>query len=1013
MTALTPARGPEDAACGAADAELFAAALEFLRAGRYADAERAYSAILARAPNHALCLHHLGLIAHRRGDHETAAARISEALSVKPDYVEALSNLAAVRRALGDLEGSLAAARQALALAPDFAQAHSNLGNALEDQGLLEAALASYRRAVTLNPGFVEAHTNCANVLRKLGRPQDAAALCEAVIASRPDAAEPYFSLGNILKELSRPAQAADAFRRAVALRPDFAEAYTNLGNALQAQGAFEEAAEAYRQALALRPNLSEAQANLGAALENLGQLREAIECYERAIALNPKLLATRVWLHHKRRQICGWEGLDAEEEALRALIAKPQSPPVDPFAMLSMNTSAAEQLHAAQRFAAGFKAQAFEHRREDYSGARKLRIGYLSADFGRHATALLMAELFERHDKSSFEIIAYSHGPDDRSELGLRLREAFDHFADIQSMTDSEAAQRIKEDRIDILVELKGYTKGARTGIAARRPAPVQASFVGFPGTMGAPFIDYVIADPFVLPMDQQPFYSEKIVHLPHCYQPNDSKRLIADLTPTRAECGLPPEGFVFCCFNNSYKITPEFFGIWMRLLSAVPDAALWLLDANGLVKENLRREAAARGADPGRLVFAPRMPSPEHLARHRLADLFLDTLPYNAHTTASDALWAGLPVLTCAGETFAGRVAGSLLHAAGMPELVTHSPAEYEALALRLAQNPAMLQGLRHKLLGNRLSFPLFDIAQYTRYLEAAFIRMWETWANGRELQPFAISPSQPPKAAPEASPRIERVPYPACPLCGSMDIPLVIGADCSKHPIFQAGIPPVMNWRECRGCSHVFTEGYFDDAEAAFVFSKTQPSQTVGYDMERQRLVSAKIVARASVHAAGGRWLDVGFGNGSLLFTAEEWGFTPVGIDLREGNVRDLRQLGYEAYCLPVEELDHNACYSVISMADVLEHMPFPRRGLDAAHRLLRPGGVLFLSMPNRDNMVWRLLHANGVNPYWGEIEHYHNFSRKRLYALLREHGFEPIEYHVSERYRACMEVLAIKQ
>ena len=417
-----------------------------------------------------------------------------------------------------------------------------------------------------------------------------------------------------------------------------------------------------------------------------------------------------------------------------------------------------AEQWHVAHAYAANFAAPAIEHRRQDYAGGRKLRIGYLSADFCRHATALLMAELFERHDKSSFEIFTYSHGHEDRSGLSMRLRDAFDEFIDLREMTDDEAAKRIKADRIDILVELKGYTKEARTGISARRPAPVQVSFIGFPGTMGASFIDY---------------------------QPNDTKRLISK-TPTRAECGLPEQGFVFCSFNNTYKITPEFFDIWMRLLTAVPGSVLWLLEANDLVKENLRTEAAKHGVEPGRLIFARRESSPEHLARHRLADLFLDTLPYNAHTTASDALWAGLPVLTCAGNTFAGRVAGSLLQAVGLPELITFSPAAYETLALRLAREPALLQGLWHKLLGNRLNAALFDIGRYTRHYEAALTQMWETWANGQEAMSFSV-PTLSTEPAVSAAPPIKRIAYLACPLCESSDIPAVLGADCSKHPIY----------------------------------------------------------------------------------------------------------------------------------------------------------------------------------------------------------------------------------
>lgn len=998
--------------CPQADPDLLTAALEYLRAGRLQEAEAAYHSILADAPDHPVAFHHLGLIAHQKGEHGRAAQLIEEALAREPDYAEALSNLAAVRRALGDTKASLAAARRAVALAPGFAQAHSNLGNALEDQGLLDAALAAYEKACALNPCFVEARLNCANILRKLGRQQEAIAVCEEIIAKRPDAAEPYFKLGNIWKGIGSHGRAIEAYRRAVALRPDFAEAYANLGNALQNLEAYEAAIEAYRAALALRADLAEVHANLGAAFDNLGRLEEAIDSFRTAVRLNPKLLGIRVWLHHRRRHICDWDRIDVEEEELRKLMTAGLDEPVHPFPVLSMSTTAEEQLLIARRFAEGFKAKTFEHRRENYQGGRKLRIGYLSADFCRHATALLMVELFERHDKASFEIIGYSHGPDDRSELALRLKEAFNEFVDIRAMGDEEAAARIKADKIDILVELKGYTKGARTGIAARRPAPVQVSFIGFPGTMGTEFIDYIIADPLVLPMDQQPFFCEKIVQLPHCYQPNDTKRLIANITPARAECGLPEQGFVFCSFNNTYKITPQFFDIWMRLLKAIPDSVLWLLDANDLAKQNLRREAAARGVEPSRLIFAPRLPSPEHLARHRVADLFLDTLPYNAHTTASDALWAGLPVLTCAGGTFAGRVAGSLLHAAGLPELITHSLSGYESLALKLAREPSLLQGIRMRLLENRLKAPLFDIAQFTRHYEVALIRMWENWANGGEPQAFAIPPSARVQINAVAPPAITRTRYKACPLCGSTDFAAIIGADCSKHPIYQPALPPVMNWCECRSCGHVFTEGYFDETAAALVFSKTQPSQIVGYEMERQRPVSARIVERAARHAREGAWLDIGFGNGSLIFAAQEFGFTPVGLDLRDNNVVALRQLGFEAHCLPIENLDQAARYTVISMADVLEHMPFPKTGLSAAHRLLQEGGVLFLSMPNSENMVWKLLHANGINPYWGEIEHYHNFSRSRLYALLREHGFEPVAYSVSERYRVCMEVIAIK-
>jgi predicted O-linked N-acetylglucosamine transferase (SPINDLY family) len=354
------------------------------------------------------------------------------------------------------------------------------------------------------------------------------------------------------------------------------------------------------------------------------------------------------------------------------------------------------------------------------------------------------MAELFERHDRSRFELTAVSFGPDDGSEMRSRLVAAFDRFTDVRTNSDEEVAQRLHGLRIDIAVDLKGYTKDARPGILAFRPAPIQASYLGFPGTMGTDFIDYIIADAIVLPFADQPCFSEKIVHLPGCYQVNDRKRRIAAATPTRAELGLPATGLVFCGFHNSWKITPPLFDIWMRLIGAVDGSVLWLLRDNGRAAENLCRQAAARNVDPARLVFADRMGIGEHLARHRAADLFLDTLPVNAHTTASDALWAGLPVLTCRGTCFAGRVAASLLHAAGLPELVTGSLEEYEALAVDLATDPARLAAMRAQLERNRSACPLFDADRSRRHIEAAYTTMWETWQRGDSPRSFAVEPA-----------------------------------------------------------------------------------------------------------------------------------------------------------------------------------------------------------------------------------------------------------------------------
>jgi protein O-GlcNAc transferase len=415
----------------------------------------------------------------------------------------------------------------------------------------------------------------------------------------------------------------------------------------------------------------------------------------------------------------------------------------VEPFVFLSTPGTAAQQLVTSQTWSAKLpRGQAFSHSAPRRPG--RIRIGYLSADFRKHATAFLMAELFERHNRDRFEIYAYSYGYDDHSDVRQRLINAFDHFVEFRSTPLKESAQRIFEDDIDILIDLKGYTGGVRTEILVDRPAPIQVNYVGYPGTMGADFIDYIIGDPFVTPMEHQANYSEKIVQLPGSYQPNDTKRPISDKPFTRAQFGLPEQGFVFCSFNGAYKISPTFFAVWMRLLNATPGSVLWMLATNSIVEANLRREAAAHGVAPERLIFTPGLDNPEHLARHRFADLFVDTAPINAHTTASDALWAGLPVVTCAGEPFASRVAGSLLRAVGLPELITTRIEDYEALALQLAANPDRLREFRDRLARNRLSSPLFDIGSYTRALESAYQRMFDIRQAGQPPQAFAVDPT-----------------------------------------------------------------------------------------------------------------------------------------------------------------------------------------------------------------------------------------------------------------------------
>ena len=839
-------------------------------------------------------------------------------------------------------------------------------------------------------------------------------------------------------RDFGRFQDAAQRYRHAIALKPDYAEAWSNLGTVLDLVERRQEAVEAYRRAVALKPELTAAYVNLASSLWEQGKIGEAISVYNYALSIDPDQPGPMVDLYHLRRHACDWRDLAAQEHRIRSETYR-RGRPIPPFPVLNIQGDPAEEQQCARVWAKSldrFSRAVLEHAQlPSRANPRPIRIGYLSADFSRHATANLVTELIERHDRERFQVFGYSYGRDDRSEMRARLVGAFDTFIDIQALPHAEAARRIHGDEIDILVDLKGYTTHTRTEILVHRPAPIQVNFLGYPGTMGAEFIDYLIADPFIVPEDAQGWFDEKIVYLPQCYQPNDTKRQIAAEAPSRKACGLPAEGFVFASFNNTYKITPEVFDCWMRLLAAVPGSVLWVLEANDLVKENLAREAAARGVDPARLVFAPKIDLKLHLARHIHADLFLDTLPVNAHTTASDALWAGLPVLTCSGKTFAGRVAGSLLHAAGLPELVTGSLAEYEAQALRLARSPGELATLRERLIRNRETAPLFDIGRYTRDLEAGFERMVEIAAAGEAPRSFAVealgrgqdreSAAAEARVVPLPSARSQteaprpslleqpRILYDACPLCEASAIAPIKEADCSQHPLYQPVLPPKMTWCRCGACGHVFTEGYFTSDAAAVVFSRTLPHQTLGHDVEQQRVVSARMVERVARHQRGGDWLDIGFGNGSLLFTAQEWGFAPVGLDMRVQNVEALRRLGIEAHSTPVEVLPFPGRFSVISMADVLEHIPYPKPALEASQRLLKEGGVLFVSMPNMETMIWRAMDANDVNPYWGEIEHYHNFGRSRLYALLEAHGFTPVEYGISERYRACMEVIAVKR
>jgi predicted O-linked N-acetylglucosamine transferase (SPINDLY family) len=620
---------------------------------------------------------------------------------------------------------------EALALASDLVQA-----------GELDSAAQICAKVLHASPEQAQALHLLAMVALRNGNRGETAELLHRTVRSDPHFAMAWNDLGNLLMMEGALAEAGHSYRRAITEAPDFAEAHNNLGNLLQMTGALEAAVESYRTAVGLRPGYAEAFRNLASALRRLGRPDEAAAALRTALAIDPGFAAAIPQLAHLLQELCDWSQLD-EVTARLIEIVEDGSAAVNPFVFLSLDTTPRQQFLCAQRWAAEHLG-AIGERPAAAARDGRLTIGYLSADFQEHATAHLAAELFQLHDRRRFRVIGYSYGRDDGSAMRRGLRESFDKFVDLIEYSHAESAARIRADGVSILVDLKGYTIDARPEILQLRPAPVQVSYLGYPGTMGSDAMDYVLADRTVAPAEEQPYFTERIVHLPDCYQVNDPRRTIAPPTPTRSDCGLPEVGFVFCCFNSAYKITAPMFDIWMRLLAGVPGSVLWLLETNPAAAGSLRREAESRltGA-AARLVFAPPLANAEHLARLGVADLFLDTLPYNAHTLASDSLWAGCPVITCAGRAFPGRVAASLLRAIGLPELVTQSPADYEILALQLARDPRRLQTLREKLRTNRLTTPLFDSRRFARHIESAFETMWRIHQAEEAPRPFAVAP------------------------------------------------------------------------------------------------------------------------------------------------------------------------------------------------------------------------------------------------------------------------------
>jgi predicted O-linked N-acetylglucosamine transferase (SPINDLY family) len=699
--------------------------------GRTEEASDLFRRAVAARPTDAAAHNNYGNSLNDLKRFEDALDSYSRALRIKPDFAEAHFNRGNALRELKRLEEALDSYAHALKIKPNDAEVYSNRGLILLDLKRSEEALDSFACALKIKPDFAEVYNNRGLALRELKRSEEALDSFACALKIKPDFAEVYNNRGNTLRELKRFEEALDSIASALKIRPDFAEAYNNRGLALLDLKRLEEALDCFASALKIRPDFAEVYNNRGLALQELKRFEEALDSYAHALMVGPDCdWSYGNWLHMKML-LCDWSNFDSQIADLAAKIqrAEKTTPPFPVLSLidcLSLHRQAAE-IWVSEKCPLSPLLPAIA-KRARHEG---IRVGYFSGDYRNHPVSFLTAQMFESHDRSRFEAIAFSFGPDTQDEMRRRMERAFDRFIDVRGKSDLDIVRLARSMELDIAVDLGGYTEGCRPNLFALRAAPLQVSYLGYPGTSGSHCIDYLVADLTLIPREEQRHYSEKIIYLPGSYQVNDSARAISDSTFTREEFGLPPTGFVFCCFNNCYKIVPACFDAWMRIVIHVPGSVLWLSDLNPLAKENLRREAERRGVSAERLVFAQRMPSlPDHLARQRLADLFLDTLPYNAHTTASDALWAGLPVLTRMGESFAARVAASLLNDIGLPELVTSTEEQYEATAIELASNPGQLAEIKDKLRRNRLEMPLFDTEGFTTHLENAYTQIYERY-------------------------------------------------------------------------------------------------------------------------------------------------------------------------------------------------------------------------------------------------------------------------------------------
>ena len=897
--------------------------------------------------------------------------------------------------------------------------------------GQPELALPELDRLLQQQPTDAAALALRAEALRLLGRIPEAIAAyrragehCAGAAGARN-----WLVAGLLLASDRKTDDALHCLRRAHAESPDDEQVVDSLITTFFNSNRHNEAIEFARLQLRTGTN-PHFLSNAALLLQSADLYEEATEAFKKIVALapdDPSIIGAAL---APTRFTCEWDWIEELQQRIGSWYDKGEfaAPQEYPLTHLTWCSDEARNFGVTRAYAERLvpRVEPCTPELVPIEG-RRLRVGYLSSDFRNHATMHLMAGLLEYHDRQRFEVFAYDFSSHDISDYRQRFLYAVEHHVEIHSLSDKEAAARIAQDRLDVLFDLKGYTGGSRPGILAYRPASVQAAYLGFPGSVAHPDIDYIVSDRFVTPDSSTPYYSERFCRLPHTYQCNDRKRFAAAEPGPRSMYGLPEGKVVFGAFNQSYKVDRNSFRVWLRILAAVPNSVLWVLGQSQAAIANLLVEAQRAGIESERLIFAPFAEPRAHLSRLQLADAVLDALVCNGHTTTSDALWTGVPVITARGSHFCSRVSESLLNAMELPELVGADQDDMVRIATRIGTDGDYRATLRAKVGANRLTTPLFDTARFTRDFETAIELMVHQRRNGAgghidvpdrgPLDERAGVPGTSAAAAPM------QAAYPGCPLCGGMSTPLGF-ANCTQHARWHPRLPPTLEWMRCPSCSHVHTRHHWTAAGRVEILRHATTESTGGFSarLEDERGRWAPVVERV-IQLRGGYptllgqssrpvWVDAGCGDGTLIMTAADYGFAAVGLDTWATAVSRIQGLGFNALHHDFMELRFEVIVDVLSLVNVLEQMSHPRAALLKAAQVLRPGGLLVAGTADLASSSWKIMDAEKVNPHWQDLERHHHFAREPLLGLLKECGFEVVGFSVPARGRAEMEIFAVK-